>query len=49
MMDFYVKMKTITNMVLHFHLGKWALNYRNWKKLNYRTEVNSSVVKICKL
>ena len=39
MMDIYVKMEMITNLII----GKWALNACNRKLLSYRTEENSSV------
>ena len=47
-MDIYVKMEMITNRQLAFFIsiiGKWALNSRNRKLLNYRTKENASVGK----
>ena len=44
MMAIYVKMEMITEFFI-FIIGKWALNSRKRKLLNYRTEENSSVGK----
>ena len=44
-MAIYVKMEMITDYFI-FIIGKWALNSRIRKLLNYRTEENSSVGKL---
>ena len=46
MIDINVKLEMIKTGFFIFIIGKWALNSRNRKLLNYRMEENSSVGKL---